>query len=95
MQYEHEMRRSGPESPKPGFFASRSKIVLIGFLAIAAFYLVTEHTAHLFGALPYLLLLACPLMHIFMHGGHRGHQGHGLRDQHVNNASDDQDDRRR
>ncbi|MBY0414171.1 MAG: DUF2933 domain-containing protein [Bdellovibrionales bacterium] len=21
----------------------------------------------------YLFLLACPLMHIFMHGGHKGH----------------------
>jgi hypothetical protein len=28
------------------------------------------------GALPYLVFLACPLMHIFMHGGHgHGHQG--------------------
>jgi hypothetical protein len=44
----------------------------MAFLAIAAFYLLTEHTAHVFGALPYLLLLACPLMHVFMHGGHGG-----------------------
>jgi hypothetical protein len=47
--------------------------VLIAFLAIGAFYLVTEHTAHLFGVLPYLLALACPLGHLFMHGGHGGH----------------------
>ncbi len=27
---------------------------------------------------PYLLLLACPVMHLFHHhGGHRGHAGHG------------------
>ena len=44
-------------------------------LAIGAFFLLTEHTAHLFGALPWLLLLACPLMHLFMHSGH-GHGGH-------------------
>jgi len=37
--------------------------------------LVTEHTAHVFGVLPYLLILACPLMHIFMHHRHQG--GHG------------------
>ena len=43
------------------------------FLAIGAFFLWEEHRAHLLGALPYLLLLACPLMHIFMHRGH----GHG------------------
>ena len=42
------------------------------FLAIAAFFLWEEHRAHLLGALPYLLFLACPLMHIFMHRGHNG-----------------------
>ncbi|HEY7609992.1 MAG TPA: DUF2933 domain-containing protein [Alphaproteobacteria bacterium] len=47
----------------------------LGFAAIAAFFLVTEHTAHVFGVLPWLLILACPLMHIFMHRGH-GHGGH-------------------
>jgi hypothetical protein len=50
-------------------------LVLCGFLAIAAFFLLTEHTAHVFGALPYLLLAACPLMHIFMHHGHGHHHG--------------------
>ena len=48
------------------------RVTLIAFLAIAAFFLVTEHSAHLFGVLPWLLLLACPLMH-FMHHGHGGH----------------------
>ena len=52
---------------------SRSGIVLLGFLAVAGFYLVTEHTAHFFGALPFLIFLACPLMHLFMHHGHGGH----------------------
>lgn len=57
------------------WYKSRSRVVLVGFLIIAAFFLVTEHTAHVLGALPYLLLLACPLLHFF-HGGHR-HGGHG------------------
>ena len=61
------------ESGKSSFLASPNRLVLIGFLVIAGFYLITEHTAHVFGALPFLLLLACPLMHIFMHGGHGGH----------------------
>jgi hypothetical protein len=26
--------------------------------------------------LPFLLFLACPLMHLFMHHGHGGHGGH-------------------
>jgi len=37
--------------------------------------LVIEHFTHVLGVLPYLLILACPLMHFFMHGKH-GH-GHG------------------
>jgi len=40
--------------------------------AIAAFFLWEEHRAHILGALPYLLLLLCPLMHFLMHRGHRG-----------------------
>lgn len=55
---------------------SRAKWVFVGFLAVAAFFLFTEHRAHLFGFLPWLFLLACPLMHLFMHGDHGGHGGH-------------------
>ena len=43
------------------------------FLAIAVFFLWQEHRAHLLGALPWLLLLACPLMHKLMHRRHGGH----------------------
>jgi hypothetical protein len=39
------------------------------FLAIALFFLWQEHSAHILGVVPYLLLLACPLMHYFMHRG--------------------------
>ena len=46
------------------------KLVFLGFLGIAGFFLFTEHRAHVFGALPWVLLLLCPLMHVFMHGGH-------------------------
>jgi hypothetical protein len=49
------------------FLRSRTGIVLLGFLSVAAFFLLTEHTAHVFGVLPWLFLLACPLMHVFMH----------------------------
>lgn len=56
--------------------------ILIAFLAIAAFFLITEHRAHLLGALPYLLLLACPLMHLF----HHGHGGHGTHNNHDENS---------
>lgn len=49
-------------------------IVLWGFVGIVLFFLLTEHRAHVFGVLPYLLLLACPLMHLFMHRGHHRHE---------------------
>jgi hypothetical protein len=55
------------------FWRSKTGVVCAGFLIIAGFFLITEHTAHVLGALPYLLLAACPLMHIFMHHGHGGH----------------------
>lgn len=58
-----------------GRHASRGKWVLIGFLAVAAFFLWTEHRAHVLGALPYLIFLACPLMHLFHHHGHGHHDG--------------------
>lgn len=52
---------------------SRRTWVFAGFAAVAAFFLFTEHRAHLLGVLPFLLLLACPLMHLFHHGGHSDH----------------------
>ena len=55
--------------------SGRGKWVLIGFLAVAAFFLWTEHRAHVLGILPYLIFLACPLMHLFHHHGHGHHHG--------------------
>ena len=57
-------------------FRTRGGVALLVFLATAGFYLATEHTAHLLGALPFLLFIACPLMHLFMHHGHHRHN-HG------------------
>ena len=52
-----------------------SRWVLTGFLLVAAFFLWEEHRAHFLGVLPYLLVLACPLMHLFHHGHGRHHHG--------------------
>jgi hypothetical protein len=46
-----------------------------GALSVIALLLLTEHRAHTIAALPYLLLLACPLMHLFMHRGHGRSRG--------------------
>jgi len=45
---------------------------------ITAFFVLREHWQHVLGLTPYLLLLACPLMHLFRgheHGGHRHDRG--------------------
>jgi hypothetical protein len=67
---------AGHSSQRAPWYRSRTGLVLLGLLAIAGFFLTTEHRAHLLGYLPYALLLLCPLLHLF-HGGHgRGHGGH-------------------
>jgi hypothetical protein len=59
-----------------GFLTSRAGIVMLGFLVIIGVLLFTEHRAHALGILVWLPLLACPLMHVFMHHGHGGYGGH-------------------
>ena len=72
MNHDHSQNGSEPK----GFWRSRYAIGLLVMGAVAAYFLLSEHRAHFFAALPFLLLLACPLMHVFMHGGHGGHGGH-------------------
>lgn len=72
MNNQHPQQASEPAS----FWRSRYAIGLLVLGSIAAYFLLSEHRAHFLGALPFLLLLACPLMHVFMHHGHGGHSGH-------------------
>jgi hypothetical protein len=53
--------------------------------AAALAYLIIEHRPHLFGWLPYLIILACPLAHFFMH---RGHHSHGSPENHSGKRHD-------
>jgi len=76
MDHDHSTH-STHSTQASGFWRSRYAIGLIVMGAVAAYFLLSEHRAHFFGALPFLLLLACPLMHVFMHGGHGRHGGHG------------------
>lgn len=41
--------------------------ISLAFAGLGA-YLLWYHTSHLVLAVPYLFLLACPLMHVFGHG---------------------------
>jgi Protein of unknown function (DUF2933) len=64
------------ERPQEGLsIKAKAGLVLTGFLVIAGALLLTEHRAHVLGLLVWLPLLACPLMHVFMHGGHGHHHG--------------------
>jgi Protein of unknown function (DUF2933) len=65
---------SGHEHAGVGsFLTPQAGLVLIGFLIIGGALPFTEHRGHVLGALIWIPLLACPLMHLFMHGNHGGH----------------------
>lgn len=58
-----------------GFIGSKTGWIITLAIAALGVYLFFTHTGHMLSALPYLLLLACPLMHLFGHG-HGGHSRH-------------------
>lgn len=64
----------------PRFWRSRHAVGLLVMAAVAGVFLLSEHRAHFLGALPFLLVLACPLMHVFMHRGHGRHRHDAHRD---------------
>jgi hypothetical protein len=56
----------------PSFWFTSKGVAALSLIGAASYFLLTEHRAHALSFLPYLILLACPLMHMFMHGKH-GH----------------------
>lgn len=73
--HDHFLRTHG-QDPEGGAaqYLRRGRWIFWIFVIIAALFLISEHRAHVLGALPYLVILACPLLHMFMHRGH-GHGG--------------------
>lgn len=73
MEHEHDKHESG------GLFRSPLGLIVLGFLAIAGFFLLAEHRAHILaGNWGSALLLAAFIgLHFLMHAGHGGHGGHG------------------
>lgn len=63
------------DTARPSWWRTPTGIAVVGFVLVGTFYVLREHWGHALGALPYLLLLACPLMHLFMHRGHGHHRG--------------------
>lgn len=73
MDHSAHPKTSTAESAPRQRHAWGAALIMVGL--IGAFYLLREHWDHVAGAWPYLLLLACPLMHLF-----HGHGGHGRHD---------------
>lgn len=59
------------------YLGTKAGLVVSLLIAGLGLYLLWTHTGHVFLALPYLFLLACPLMHFFGHGSHRHHDHSG------------------
>lgn len=59
----------------PNFWSTPTGWAALALIAAVTYFLVLEHGQHVLQFLPYLILLLCPLMHVFMHGSH-GKHGH-------------------
>lgn len=60
------------KSSARGFWGTWPGLCAMLLIAGLLFFLITEHTAHFFGVLPYGIFLLCPLLHLLMHRGHSG-----------------------
>lgn len=67
------MRETVDDGPRTSKGGSRARWVFGTFAVFATVLLALEQRVHVLGVLPWLILLACPLMHLFMHHGH-GHR---------------------
>lgn len=52
---------------------SWTHVIILGLFLGGGYVAWDRYQDQLFSFLPYLILLACPLMHILMHRGHGGH----------------------
>lgn len=63
---------------RPVWWKTSSGWAFIFFIFAAGYFLFKEHSAHLVPYLPWLIILLCPFIHIFLHRGHgHGAQSHG------------------
>ncbi len=71
--HEHNSRQEN----KQAWWKTPFGLTAIFFFVVGGYFLIKEHGAHIGANWIWLILLACPLMHVFMHGGHGDHGGHG------------------
>jgi hypothetical protein len=60
-------------SEHQSFWRSTQGMATLFMIGAVSYFLLIEHRMHLFQGLPFLILLLCPVMHLFMHGGHGNH----------------------
>ncbi|MEX1238022.1 MAG: DUF2933 domain-containing protein [Pseudomonadales bacterium] len=61
---------------KPGYWTSLHGLAAFILIGAALYFIFVEHGEHVLPYLPFMIILLCPLMHVFMHKGHGGHN-HG------------------
>ena len=55
---------------KPGYWISFHGLATLILIGAALYFIFIEHGEHVLPYLPFLIILLCPLMHIFMHKNH-------------------------
>jgi hypothetical protein len=82
MNMETDMKSTQPLAHGSSEGLSRNmKLMLLSAAVVAAFFILREHWSHALGLLPYLLLISCPLMHLF------GHRHHDRSDEHTTHSN--------
>ncbi len=62
------------------WYKSPAVLGLLAILGVAGALFLVQHWEHAVPYWPWLLILAIPLLHMFMHGGHGAHGGHDGQD---------------
>ena len=77
------------------FWVTPKGMAALALIGAVTYFLLMEHRTHFFTYLPFLILLLCPVMHLFLHGNH-GHGGHeGGEEAHHHSDSSEEDAYRR
>jgi hypothetical protein len=58
------------------FWLTSRGLAILGLIGAVGYFLLMKHWQHVWEFFPYLIFLACPFMHFFMHG-HGNHSNHG------------------
>ena len=70
------------------FWASTRGFAALVLIGSVTYFLLIEHRQHFYEYVPYLILLACVFMHLFMHHGHSGHHGESASDAYTRGLQD-------